>query len=59
MAKTIIILGGAYAGVQVAHRLLKYTRPQVKDLKVILISKVCGENTGNPIRSRNIDGTGA
>ncbi|KAF2964440.1 hypothetical protein GQX73_g9135 [Xylaria multiplex] len=35
----VIVLGGAYAGVQVAHRLLKYTKPQVKDLKVILVSK--------------------
>ncbi|KAI1325290.1 FAD/NAD(P)-binding domain-containing protein [Xylariaceae sp. FL0255] len=39
MAKTVVILGGAYAGVQIAHRLLKYTKPQVKDLKVILVSK--------------------
>ncbi|KAI3332226.1 FAD/NAD(P)-binding domain-containing protein [Xylariaceae sp. AK1471] len=39
MTKTVVVLGGAYAGVQVAHRLLKYTQPHVKDLKVILISK--------------------
>ncbi|GAP82860.1 putative amid-like mitochondrial oxidoreductase protein [Rosellinia necatrix] len=39
MAKTVVVLGGAYAGVQVAHRLLKYTLPHVKDLKVILVSK--------------------
>ncbi|KAI0022334.1 hypothetical protein F4780DRAFT_192495 [Xylariomycetidae sp. FL0641] len=39
MTKTIVILGGAYAGVQIAHRLLKYTRPQIQDLKVILVSK--------------------
>ncbi|KAI1111796.1 hypothetical protein F5Y14DRAFT_443014 [Nemania sp. NC0429] len=39
MTKTVVILGGAFAGVQVAHRLLKYTQPQVKDLKVILVSK--------------------
>ncbi|KAJ8123835.1 hypothetical protein ONZ43_g302 [Nemania bipapillata] len=39
MAKTVVILGGAFAGVQVAHRLLKYTLPQVKDLKVVLVSK--------------------
>ncbi|KAJ2992461.1 hypothetical protein NUW58_g2162 [Xylaria curta] len=39
MAKTVVILGGAFAGVQVAHRLLKYTLPHVKDLKVILVSK--------------------
>ncbi|KAI1308097.1 hypothetical protein F5Y03DRAFT_110990 [Xylaria venustula] len=38
-SKTVVVLGGAYAGVQVAHRLLKYTKPQVPDLKVILISK--------------------
>lgn len=40
MAKTVVILGGAYAGVQVAHRLLKHTRSSVPDLKVILVSKV-------------------
>jgi hypothetical protein len=40
MTKTVVVLGGAYAGVQIAHRLLKYTQPHVKDLKVILVSKV-------------------
>lgn len=40
MTKTVVILGGAFAGVQVAHRLLKYTQPHVQDLKVILVSKV-------------------
>ncbi|KAI2621250.1 FAD/NAD(P)-binding domain-containing protein [Hypoxylon sp. NC1633] len=39
MTQTIVVLGGAYAGAGVAHRLLKYTKPQVKDLKVILVSK--------------------
>ncbi|KAI5865157.1 FAD/NAD(P)-binding domain-containing protein [Durotheca rogersii] len=39
MAKTVVILGGAYAGVSLAHRLLKQTKPHVKDLKVILVSK--------------------
>ncbi|KAI0478076.1 hypothetical protein F4859DRAFT_46634 [Xylaria cf. heliscus] len=39
MTKTVVILGGAFAGVQVAHRLLKSTLPHVKDLKVILVSK--------------------
>ncbi|KAI1174650.1 hypothetical protein F4777DRAFT_372358 [Nemania sp. FL0916] len=39
MTKTVVILGGAYAGVQIAHRLLKYTLPYVKDLKIILVSK--------------------
>ncbi|KAK7754125.1 hypothetical protein SLS62_003971 [Diatrype stigma] len=40
MAKTVVILGGAYAGIQVAHRLLKHTRSSVPDLKVILVSKL-------------------
>ena len=40
MTKTIVVLGGAFAGIQVAHRLLKHTRPAVADLKVILVSKV-------------------
>ncbi|KAI1769459.1 FAD/NAD(P)-binding domain-containing protein [Hypoxylon sp. FL1150] len=39
MTKTIVVLGGAYAGVGVAHRLLKNTKPQFPDLKVILVSK--------------------
>ncbi|XXG98213.1 hypothetical protein Hte_004535 [Hypoxylon texense] len=39
MTKTVVVLGGAYAGVGVAHRLLKYTKPQIPDLKVILVSK--------------------
>ncbi|KAI2466230.1 FAD/NAD(P)-binding domain-containing protein [Annulohypoxylon bovei var. microspora] len=39
MTQTIVVLGGAYAGVGVAHRLLKHTKPSVKDLKVILVSK--------------------
>ncbi|OTB06527.1 hypothetical protein M426DRAFT_318929 [Hypoxylon sp. CI-4A] len=39
MAKTVVILGGAYAGLSTAHRLLKYTKPHEKDLKVILVSK--------------------
>ena len=40
MAQTVLILGGSYAGVQVAHRLLKYTRRTVKDIKVVIVSKV-------------------
>ncbi|KAI1102371.1 FAD/NAD(P)-binding domain-containing protein [Jackrogersella minutella] len=39
MTQTIVVLGGAYAGVGVAHRLLKHTKPQVQDLKVILVSQ--------------------
>ena len=40
MVKTVVVLGASYAGLAVAHRLLKYTRPQEKDLKVVLVSKV-------------------
>ncbi|KAH7031273.1 uncharacterized protein B0I36DRAFT_431408 [Microdochium trichocladiopsis] len=36
---TIVILGGAYVGVRVAHSLLKTTAKTVKDLKIILVSK--------------------
>lgn len=42
MALTIVVLGGAFAGLQIAHRLLKHTRNTHKELKVILVSKVCG-----------------
>jgi NADH dehydrogenase FAD-containing subunit len=38
MAKTVLILGASFAGIKVAHSLLKTTLPQVKDLKVILVS---------------------
>lgn len=37
---TIVVLGAAYAGQRVAHTLLKKTAATVKDLKVILVSKV-------------------
>lgn len=40
MAKTVVVLGGSFAGLQVAHRLLKSTKSHVEDLKVILVSKV-------------------
>ncbi|RDA96224.1 hypothetical protein CP533_1720 [Ophiocordyceps camponoti-saundersi (nom. inval.)] len=39
MPKTVLILGGSLAGLAVTHRLLKYTRPHVKDLRVVLVSK--------------------
>lgn len=39
MAKTVVVLGGAFAGIQVAHRLLKHTKASFPDLKVILVSK--------------------
>ncbi|KAJ0309626.1 hypothetical protein COL516b_002876 [Colletotrichum fioriniae] len=38
MVKQVVILGAGYAGLGVAHKLLKYTQPKVKDLKVILVS---------------------
>ena len=37
MAKTIVILGGSYAGLHVAHYLFKQKLP---DIKIILVSKV-------------------
>ncbi|KAH8783661.1 hypothetical protein BGZ57DRAFT_885053 [Hyaloscypha finlandica] len=39
MSKTILILGASFAGLQIAHRLLKYTLPGLKDTyKVIVVS---------------------
>ena len=38
MAKTIVILGANYAGVPLAHYLLKHTTQKVQDLKVIIVS---------------------
>jgi NADH dehydrogenase FAD-containing subunit len=38
MAKTVVILGGSYAGLAVAHQLLQKTLPLVPELKVILVS---------------------
>lgn len=40
MGVTIVVLGGNLGGLGVVHRLLKYTRPNHQDLKVILVSKV-------------------
>jgi NADH dehydrogenase FAD-containing subunit len=37
MAKTIIILGAGWAGLPLAHKLLKYTAPKT-DLKVVLVT---------------------
>ncbi|KAJ4260474.1 hypothetical protein NW762_007215 [Fusarium torreyae] len=38
MTKTVAILGAGWAGLPLAHKLLKYTVPKVSDLKVILVS---------------------
>ena len=39
MAKTVVILGAGWAGLPLAHKLLKYTRPKVKEgLRVFLVS---------------------
>lgn len=39
MTKTVVILGAGWAGLPLAHKLLKYTVPKVKEgLKVILVS---------------------
>lgn len=37
MAKTVVILGGSYGGLHIAHYLLKQKNP---DVKVIIVSKV-------------------
>lgn len=39
MVKTVVILGASYAGLHIAHALLKKNDDQ--SLKVILVSKVC------------------
>ncbi|KAK1988969.1 hypothetical protein LZ30DRAFT_388522 [Colletotrichum cereale] len=39
MVKTVVILGAAYGGLGVAHRLLKYTRQTEEDIRVILVSR--------------------
>lgn len=38
MQKTVVILGAGWAGLPLAHKLLKYTTPKVPGLKVILVS---------------------
>ncbi|KAK7427253.1 hypothetical protein QQZ08_006189 [Neonectria magnoliae] len=38
MAKTVVILGAGWAGLPLAHKLLKYTVPKISGLKVILTS---------------------
>lgn len=57
MAKKIVILGGAFAGLNIAHRLLKHTRPSLKDgLEVILVTKVnplTPDFASAPTRPRN------
>ncbi|CVL01632.1 uncharacterized protein FMAN_07861 [Fusarium mangiferae] len=38
MTKTVVILGAGWAGLPLAHKLLKHTLPKVPGLKVILVS---------------------
>ncbi|KAF5623816.1 apoptosis-inducing factor 2 [Fusarium sp. NRRL 52700] len=38
MTKTVVILGAGWAGLPLAHKLLKHTLPKIPDLKVILVS---------------------
>jgi uncharacterized NAD(P)/FAD-binding protein YdhS len=38
MTRTVLILGASYAGLTIAHKLLKHTRPSVPDLIVILVN---------------------
>lgn len=38
MSKTVVILGAGWAGLSLAHKLLKYTAVKLPDLKVILVS---------------------
>ncbi|KAF9762078.1 hypothetical protein IL306_003577 [Fusarium sp. DS 682] len=38
MSKTVVILGAGWAGLPLAHKLLKYTLPKVPDLKIVLVS---------------------
>ena len=38
--RTVVILGGSYAAIQIAHRLLKFARMYVRNLKVVMVSKV-------------------
>lgn len=55
MTKTVVILGGSYAGLHVAHYLLKQ---KIQDVKVVLVSKVrsrfLGEDTQPPFFSLQI-----
>lgn len=38
MARTIVVLGASYAGVPIAHYLLKHTAARVEGLKVIIVA---------------------
>lgn len=38
MSRTVLVLGASYAGIVVAHKLLKHTRSAVKDFKVVLVN---------------------
>lgn len=38
MSQTVLVLGASYAGIVIAHKLLKHTRSAVKDFKVVLVN---------------------
>jgi hypothetical protein len=38
MSNTVVILGGSYVGLAIAHSLLKYTLPNAKGVKVVVVS---------------------
>ncbi|GAD91909.1 hypothetical protein SS1G_09719 [Paecilomyces variotii No. 5] len=38
MTRTIVILGASISGLAIAHKLLKHTYPQAKDIKVVLVN---------------------
>ncbi|AEO56359.1 hypothetical protein MYCTH_2301177 [Thermothelomyces thermophilus ATCC 42464] len=38
MVRTVVILGASYAGIPIAHYLLKHTATKTKDLKVIIVA---------------------
>ena len=42
MVKTVVVLGGSYAGLHITHYLLKNN---ASDVKVILVSKVRSQET--------------
>lgn len=60
MVKTVVVLGAGWAGLPLAHKLLKYTVPKVRDkLKVVLVSPnthffVSGRDDSQPFNAREM-----